>query len=62
MVQSHVVPNLNDFMRICQGIGRGIVEEFLEQGCTVLTCARDPAVLADLEAQYSGLLKVIVEL
>ena len=31
-----------------KGLGRAIVEELLEQGCTVLTCARDVAPLADL--------------
>ena len=31
-----------------KGLGRAIVEELMEQGCTVLTCARDVAPLADL--------------
>jgi len=31
-----------------KGIGRGIVDEFLGQGCIVLTCARDTAPLQDL--------------
>jgi len=31
-----------------KGLGRAIVEELVAQGCTVLTCARDVAPLADL--------------
>ena len=31
-----------------KGLGRAIVEELMAQGCTVLTCARDVAPLADL--------------
>lgn len=34
-----------------KGLGRAIVEELLEQGCTVLTCARDVAPLADLRGE-----------
>lgn len=37
-----------------QGIGRGIVEELLAQGCTVLTCARDVAPLQALEVSLHG--------
>jgi len=38
-----------------KGLGRAIVEELMEQGCTVLTCARDVAPLADLvEGSGSG--------
>jgi len=31
-----------------KGLGRAVVEELLEQGCTVLTCARDLGPLEDL--------------
>jgi Tropinone reductase 1 len=30
-----------------KGIGRGIVEELLSQGCTVITCARDASAFPD---------------
>mmetsp|Transcript_37668 Transcript_37668/g.69616 ORF Transcript_37668/g.69616 Transcript_37668/m.69616 type:complete len:336 (-) Transcript_37668:275-1282(-) len=36
-----------------KGLGRAIVEELLEQGCTVLTCARSLGPLSDL-LQQSG--------
>lgn len=37
-----------------KGLGRAIVEELLEQGCTVLTCARDPSPLRDLVDATDG--------
>ena len=41
------------------GIGRAIVEEFLEAGCAVVTCARNTAPLADLARRYSSSLTVV---
>ena len=37
-----------------KGLGRAIVEELLEQGCSVLTCARDIAPLSDLQESSDG--------
>ena len=35
-----------------KGLGRAIVEELLQQGCEVLTCARDLSPLAELIAEF----------
>jgi len=37
-----------------KGLGRAIVDELLEQGCTVLTCARDLGPLQDLLKNADG--------
>ncbi|EOD13493.1 putative tropinone reductase [Emiliania huxleyi CCMP1516] len=37
-----------------KGLGRAIVEELLDHGCTVLTCARDVSPLADLLSREAG--------
>jgi tropinone reductase I len=37
-----------------KGLGRAIVEELLDQGCTVLTCARDISPLAELLRASDG--------
>lgn len=37
-----------------KGLGRAIVEELLEQGCSVLTCARDITPLAELQESSDG--------
>ena len=42
-----------------KGLGRAIVEELLDQGCDVLTCARDLAPLADLQAREPKRLKAV---
>jgi len=42
-----------------KGIGRGIVEELLAHGCTVVTCARDTSPLDDLCKSHEGQLHVL---
>ena len=42
-----------------KGIGRGIVEEFLQLGASVVTCARDVSPLEELLAAHPGRLAAV---
>ena len=42
-----------------RGIGQGIVEEFLDQGCTAVTCAREVPPLRELCEMHTGKLAAV---